>query len=51
VDTATQLLVAQGFEVRTERVDVYIGLNIVVRQSPGSGDRAPKGSTITLYVV
>ncbi len=50
-EAATSLLEAQGFEVRTERVDVYIGLGVVVRQSPGGGDRSPRGSTVTLYVV
>jgi serine/threonine protein kinase/beta-lactam-binding protein with PASTA domain len=50
-DAAAATLEAAGFEVRTLRVEVYIGLGLVVRQSPGSGERAPRGSTITLYVV
>jgi eukaryotic-like serine/threonine-protein kinase len=50
-DDATALLEDAGFGVRTERVDVYIGLGVVVRQSPGAGDRAPRGSTITLSIV
>jgi eukaryotic-like serine/threonine-protein kinase len=44
-------LKAAGFEVRTERVDVYIGIGLVVRQSPGSGGKAPRGSTVTIYIV
>jgi len=50
-DEATSTLEGAGFEVETERVEVYIGLGLVVRQSPGSGERAPRGSTVTLYVV
>ena len=50
-DDATAMLEDAGFGVRTERVDVYIGLGVVVRQSPGAGDRAPRGSTITLSIV
>ena len=50
-EDATAVLEDAGFEVRTERVDVYIGLGVVVRQSPGAGDRAPRGSTITLSIV
>ena len=50
-DDATAILEDAGFGVRTERVDVYIGLGVVVRQSPGAGDRAPRGSTITLSIV
>jgi serine/threonine protein kinase/beta-lactam-binding protein with PASTA domain len=50
-EEAASRLAAAGFEVRTERVQVYIGLGLVVRQSPASGDRAPRGSTITLFVV
>jgi beta-lactam-binding protein with PASTA domain len=37
--------------VRMERVEYYIALGVVVKQSPGSGDRAPRGSTVTIYVV
>jgi serine/threonine protein kinase/beta-lactam-binding protein with PASTA domain len=48
---ATAELKAAGFEVRTERVDVYIGIGLVVRQSPGSGGKAPRGSTVTIYIV
>ena len=48
---ATATLEAAGFRVATARVDVYIGLGVVVQQSPGSADKAPKGSTITLSIV
>ncbi len=51
VETATEQLEELGFEVRTERTDLYIGWERVVRQSPKSGESVPEGSTITLYVV
>jgi serine/threonine-protein kinase len=51
VADATATLEAAGFAVKTERVDVYIGLGVVVRQSPGAADRAPRGSTIVLSLV
>jgi serine/threonine-protein kinase len=40
-----------GFAVIVTRVEYYIGLGVVVRQSPGGGDRAPRGGTVTLSVV
>jgi beta-lactam-binding protein with PASTA domain len=33
------------------KVEYYIALGVVVRQTPGAGDRASRGSTITIYVV
>ena len=48
---ATAALGSAGFHVRTERLGVYIGLGLVVKETPGPGERAPKGSTITIYVV
>ncbi len=33
------------------KTQYYIGLGLVVRQDPGAGSRAPKGSTITIAVV
>ncbi len=50
-DSAASTLEAAGFSVRTERVEYYIALGVVVKQSPGSGERAPRGSTVTIYVV
>lgn len=40
-----------GFTVQVEKSDVHIGLNVVVAQSPGPRQWAPKGSTIVLTVV
>ncbi len=51
VDNATAALAAAGFSVSVVRTSFYIGLGVVVQQSPGSGERAPKGSTITISVV
>jgi eukaryotic-like serine/threonine-protein kinase len=51
LEEATEQLEELGFEVRTERTDVYIGWDRVVRQSPKAEESAPQGSTITLYVV
>ena len=48
---ATQALQAAGFQVQTEKTQYYVGLEYVVNQSPGSGDKAPKGSTVTIYIV
>jgi serine/threonine-protein kinase len=48
---ATSTLEDAGFSVQSQRTDVYIGLGLVVKQSPGDGDRVPRGSTITIYVV
>jgi beta-lactam-binding protein with PASTA domain len=51
VSEATSTLEDAGFSVRSSHTDVYIGLGLVVKQSPGNGDRVPRGSTITIYVV
>lgn len=51
VDAATSALEAQGFKVKVEKSGAYIGLRYVLRASPGSGDKVPKGSTITLFLV
>ena len=51
VDEAVEQLEELGFEVRTERTDIYIGWDRVVRQSPRGEESVPEGSTITLYVV
>jgi serine/threonine-protein kinase len=51
VDAATQILEEAGFHVATTHSNVYIGLQYVVGQSPGAGEMAPVGSTITLTIV
>ena len=51
VEEATEALEALGFEVRTEKTSTYIGLGIVYSSDPGGGEMAPKGSTITLYLL
>jgi beta-lactam-binding protein with PASTA domain/serine/threonine protein kinase len=51
VDAATERLEALGFEVDVQRASEYIGLGYVFKVDPGSGTMAPKGSTITLYLV
>jgi serine/threonine-protein kinase len=50
-ENATTRLEAAGFSVQVVRTELYIGLGLVVKQSPGSGERAPKGSTIVISVV
>ena len=50
-DAAAAELRSAGFEVATVKVEYYIGIGLVVKQSPGAGGKAPKGSTITIYVV
>jgi serine/threonine protein kinase/beta-lactam-binding protein with PASTA domain len=49
--SATAKLEAAGFSVSVVKTQYYIGLGLVVRQSPGAGSKAPKGSTITIAVV
>jgi serine/threonine-protein kinase len=51
VEDATQELEALGFEVEVENASEYIGLGYVFRVDPGAGELAPKGSTITLYLI
>ncbi|QWZ10536.1 Stk1 family PASTA domain-containing Ser/Thr kinase [Nocardioides panacis] len=48
---ATQTLLGLGFEVKTEKTQYYVGLEYVVNQGPTAGDKAPKGSTVTIYIV
>jgi len=50
-EAATQALTAQGFEVKTEKTQYYVGLEYVVNQSPDAGQKAPQGSTVTIYIV
>ena len=51
VDAATERLEALGFEVRTEKSDAYIGVGFVYSSDPAEGTMAPKGSTITLFLI
>lgn len=51
VEAATELLEGLGFAVETEESDVYLGLGYVSSSDPGAGERVPKGSTITLFLV
>jgi serine/threonine-protein kinase len=41
-----------GFDTKVQPVSInYIGVGFVVFTNPRAGGHAPKGSTITLYVV
>ncbi len=51
VDSATEKLEAAGFVVRVEESSNYLGLGYVLSSDPGGGELAPKGSTITLFLV
>jgi serine/threonine-protein kinase len=51
VDAATETLEALGFRVVTRKSASYLGLGYVLSQSPGSGEMAPRGSTITLSLI
>ncbi|MGI3785470.1 MAG: PASTA domain-containing protein, partial [Janthinobacterium lividum] len=48
---AEEAMGAAGFKTKSKKATNYLGLGYVVRSSPGGGDRAPKGSTITLELV
>ncbi|MEU6157263.1 Stk1 family PASTA domain-containing Ser/Thr kinase [Streptomyces sp. NPDC047130] len=50
VDEATATLEAAGFEVDEDRGLLGIFRDTVKSQSPSAGDKAPKGSTITLRI-
>jgi len=51
VDAATERLKDLGFKVKVEKAAGDLGLGYVWSQDPGSGDEAPKGSTITLFLI
>jgi len=51
VDAATERLEAEGFSVEVQDDPSSIGLGFVFRTDPGAGAMAPKGSTITLYLI
>ena len=48
---AEEAMAEAGFKTKTRKATNYLGLGYVVTSSPGGGDRAPKGSTITLSLV
>jgi eukaryotic-like serine/threonine-protein kinase len=50
-EAAEDAMTAAGFEVDFEDADGGFGLGYVVRADPGWGSSAPRGSTVTLYVV
>jgi serine/threonine-protein kinase len=52
VDAAKKAMTAAGFKTKVQPVAVnYIGVGYVVYSKPSAKSQAPKGSTITLYVV
>jgi serine/threonine-protein kinase len=51
VAEATAELEDAGFRIRVERTELYVGLDRIVRQDPGSGAEIPKGSTVTVFIV
>lgn len=51
VDAARKKLESLGFKVETSKTAAYIGLGYVFSTSPGSGSKAPKGSTVTLNLL
>lgn len=50
-DAAKERLEALGFKVEVERSSQYIGLGFVLRTDPGAGEKVPKGSTVTIYLI
>jgi serine/threonine-protein kinase len=52
VDAAKKVMTEAGFKTKVQAVEVnYIGIGYVVYSKPSAKSEAPKGSTITLYVV
>jgi len=51
IEAAEDTLEAAGFEVDVREAPDFVSIGFVVRQSPGGGDLAPRGSTITIYIV
>jgi serine/threonine-protein kinase len=47
---AQQILAAAGFKVSVNKPPLVI-LNRVISQSPGGGNTAPRGSTVTITVI
>lgn len=51
VKAAEEKVRAAGFDVRVEDAPGGFGLGYVTKSDPGFGSEAPKGSTVTLYIV
>jgi serine/threonine-protein kinase len=51
VQAAHQALEGAGFVVQEKHSSVYLGLGYVTSVSPGEGQKAPRGSTVTIYLV
>jgi hypothetical protein len=51
IAAATDALEEAGFEVDVRRMEYYVGLEYVVNQDPLAGDKAPRGSTVVVFVV
>ena len=51
VAAAKQTLRAAGFKVVAVKSKVWIGLGYVLKSDPAGGSMAPKGSTVTIYIV
>jgi beta-lactam-binding protein with PASTA domain len=51
VEAAEKALEDAGFEVREKHSSVYLGLGYVTSVKPGEGQKAPRGSTVTIYLV
>ena len=52
VEAAKKILTSAGFKTKVQPVAVnYLGIGYVAYTKPGAKSSAPKGSTITLYVV
>lgn len=51
VEAAKKKLEEAGFQVRVENSNQYLGLGYVLNTDPGPGREAPRGSTITLYLI
>jgi len=50
-EAAKQTLTEAGFQVEVQRAQYYVGLEYVVNQSPGDGEKAPQGSKVVIFVV
>jgi serine/threonine-protein kinase len=48
---AEEVMKEAGFKTKTKKATNYLGLGYVVTSSPGGGQQAPKGATITLSLV
>ncbi len=51
VDAARATLEGLGFVVKTKKSPNYLGLGFVESTDPAPGSSAPKGSTITLFII